>query len=176
MPFGNRGDAGELRRSAYVRHDSTLGAVAPRCRSSSRRGLSRARAAPRRVRSVSPDVHCGRSFVARQPPIAHVSYPTSSAVACDDGYMRFVVRGRHGGRRVSVTWEDGRVWGDEPLVSNVRAMDGVGEPVADTPEGMRYASLASPEEALDTIAYLMGSVESIMGDLPPGVLEGDYVD
>jgi hypothetical protein len=55
-------------------------------------------------------------------------------------------------------------------------MDGVGEPVADTPEGMRYASLASPEEALDTITYLMGSVESVMGDLPPGVLEGDYVD
>jgi hypothetical protein len=91
-------------------------------------------------------------------------------------HMRFVVRGRHGGRRVSVTWEDGRVSGDEPLVSNVRAMDGVGEPVADTPEGMRYASLATPEEALDTITYLMESVESVMGDLPPGVVEGDYVD
>lgn len=89
--------------------------------------------------------------------------------------MKFLVRGEHDGNRVEVTWEDGHLEGDPGLVRELRALDGVEEPVAAAADGVRYASLATHEAALDTITYWMKVVTAVEGDLPEGSREADYL-
>ena len=90
--------------------------------------------------------------------------------------MKFVVKGEHMGRRVEVSWRDGQIEGDDRLVEELLALDGVEEPVGTTTEGHRFASLATHEAALDTITYWVNVVTAVEGDIPEGLTEADYLD
>lgn len=82
-----------------------------------------------------------------------------------------------GRRLVTVTWDEGKLSGDEQLVASLLALSGSGEVVGIDKNGHAIeASLEKPDLALETICYWIGEAVAVDGDLPAGVKLEEHLD